>query len=137
MAMRRSCSWSAVPRPIEPSSSVTATRRLRGDRATVMRLAFEADRDRAGMGVEPLGLAERDRGRAERRQRRGVASQHRRALHEVEHAEAGGETGRAGRRQHMVRAADVVADGFGRVGAEEDGAGVADAAGERVGRPRP
>ena len=36
------------------------------------------------------------------------------ALHEVEDREARGEAGRARGGQHVVRAADVVADGLGR-----------------------
>ncbi len=55
------------------------------------------------------------------------AFQHRGALHEVEHAEAGRKPRRARRRQHMVGAADVIADRLRRMGAEENRAGIADA----------
>ena len=64
---------------------------------------------------------------------RGVAFEQRRALHEVEHAEPGGEARRARRRQHVVGAADIVADRLGRMRAEEDRAGVVDPLGERLG----
>ena len=56
----------------------------------------------------------------------GPAFEDRGALHEVEHAEARREARRARGRQHVVGAADVVADRLRRVGAEEDRAGVAD-----------
>ena len=90
----------------------------------------EAHRDRAGMRVEPFGFAERDRGRAERAQLLGPAFEDRGALHEIEHAEPGREARRARGRQHVVRAADIVADRLRRMRAEEDRAGIADAAGE-------
>ena len=64
-------------------------------------------------------------------ERARVELQDRGALHEVEHAEARGEAGAARRRQHVVGARHVVADHLRRVRAEEDGAGIADARGER------
>ena len=70
---------------------------------------------------------------AERRERLAVELEDRGALHEVEHAEARGEAGAARGRQHVVGARHVVADHLGRVGAEEDRAGVADAGGQRFG----
>ena len=79
------------------------------------------------MRFEPLGAGQRHGGGRQRGERLGVELQERRALHEVEHAEAGGEAGAARRRQHVVGAGDVVADHLGRVRAEEDGAGIADA----------
>ena len=85
------------------------------------------------MRIEPFGFGERDRGGAERAQLVGPAFEDRGALHEVEHAEPGREAGRARGRQHVVGAADIIADRFGRMGAEEDRAGVADAAGEALG----
>ena len=85
------------------------------------------------MGIEPFRLAERHRRGPERAQLIGAAFQDRGALHEVEHAKPGGEPRRARGRQHVVGAADIVADRFRRVGAEEDRAGVADLCGERLG----
>ena len=64
----------------------------------------EPDRHRARVRAEPLGLAERDRGRPERGELVGAAPQDRGALHEVEHAEPGGEARRARGRQHVVGA---------------------------------
>ena len=53
-------------------------------------------------------------------------------LQEVVDGQAGREAGAAVGRQHVVRPADVVADHLGRMGAEEDRAGVADALGQRA-----
>ena len=78
------------------------------------------------MRFEPLGLPQRDSRGPERLKRACVAFEERSALHEVEDAEARGEAGRARGREHVVRAADIIADGLGRVVAEEDGTGVAD-----------
>ena len=74
----------------------------------------------------PLRTPERDRCRAERPQSVRIAFQDRGSLHEVKHAEARGETGRAGRGQDVVRTAHIIADGLRRVAAEEDRAGIAD-----------
>ena len=54
-----------------------------------------------------------------------------RALEEIQWREARGEAGAPGRRQHMVGAGHVVADGLRCVAAEEDGAG----AGHGLGQP--
>ena len=67
------------------------------------------------------------------RKARGVELQDRGALHEIEHGEARGEARAARRRQHVVRAADIVADHLGRVAAEKDRAGIADAPRKRFG----
>ena len=40
----------------------------------------------------------------------------------IEHAEPGGEARRARGRQHVVGAADIIADRLGRMLADEDGA---------------
>ena len=59
--------------------------------------------------------------------------QHRGALHEVEHRQARREARRARGRQHVVGAADIVADDLRRVAAEEDRAGIAHAREEAFG----
>ena len=76
------------------------------------------------MGVEPFRLAERDGGRPERRETLRAAFQDRCALHEVENAQSGRKTGRTGRRQDMIGAADIIADCFGCVSANEDRASI-------------
>ena len=85
------------------------------------------------MSREPFGFAEGDRRGPQRRERPRVAPQQRGALDEVEHAETGGEARRARGRQHVIGAADIIADRLGREGAEKDGADVVDAATQRVG----
>ena len=117
-----------LERPIDASSSVTATRRCLSQPALFSpgSSPVEADRDRARVGVEPFGLAERDRRGPERAQLLGPAFEQRGALHEIEHAEARREARRARGRQHVVGAGDVIADRFRRVRAEEDRAGIAD-----------
>ena len=80
------------------------------------------------MRVEPFGLGQRDRRRREAPQLLGAELEDRGALHEVEHRQAGREARRARGRQHVVGAADIVADRLRRVAAEEDRAGIADAA---------
>ncbi|ENN87541.1 hypothetical protein RHSP_44317 [Rhizobium freirei PRF 81] len=94
---------------------------------------IEADRDRPRMCVQPLGIGERDRRRPECTKLLRPEPQDRGALDEVKHRKAGGEACGAGRRQHMVRAADIIADHFRRVSADEDGAGVADTGEQRLG----
>ena len=79
-----------------------------------------------GMGVQPFGSTERDRGIGKSAQLLGPAFEDRGALHEIEHAEPGGETCRARGRQHVVRSGDVIADRFRRMRADEDRAGIAD-----------
>ena len=64
-----------------------------------------------------------------------VAAEQRGALEEVVDGEPGGEAGGAAGRQDVVRPADIVADHLGRVGPEEDRAGVPDLPGQRL-RPR-
>ena len=78
------------------------------------------------MGLKAFGFGKNDRRRPEDPQLLGVKPQDRGALHIVEHAEAGGEARRAGGRQHMVGAADIVADDLGRMAANENRAGIAD-----------
>src|SRR6516165_5300365 len=110
MAMARSCSWSGWERPIEASSSETSTRRFEPSPALIRLSPIEPRRDRARMGVEPFGLGERDGGGSKLGEATTRRVEKRGALHEVDHAEPGGETRRARRRQHMVRAAHIVAD---------------------------
>jgi len=76
--------------------------------------------------VEPFGLGER--GDLLRRLIQFLArvADGARASEEVVDAEGGGEARRAARGEHVVRPGEVVADGFGRVRAEEDRAGVSD-----------
>ena len=88
------------------------------------------------MGGKPLRFAERDGRFAERAQLLGSAFEQRSALHEVEHAQARGEARRAPGRQHVVGAGDVIADRFRRMRADEDGAGVTDFRGQRLGLAR-
>ena len=85
------------------------------------------------MGLEPLGLAERDRRSRERAQRLRSAFEDRGAFHEIEHAEAGGESRRSRGRQHVIGAGDVIADRFRRMRADKNRAGIADAAGKLFG----
>ena len=66
-------------------------------------------------------------------QRLGRHAGQRGALHEVKDGKAGGEAGGAGGGQDVVRAADIIADGLGRVGAKEDRAGVGDLLRQGVG----
>jgi hypothetical protein len=82
--------------------------------------SVEPDGDGAGVRVEPFGGAEHDRGAAERAQLLRPAFEDRGALHEIEHAEAGGEPRRPRRRQDVVRAGDIIADRLRRVRADED-----------------
>src|SRR3712207_5604199 len=102
MAMARSCSWSGLPRPMDASSSVTATSRDFSSVPPDMPAAWsevQAHGDGARMSLEPLGAAERDGGGPERAQRVGAAFEDRGALHKIEDAQARREAGRAGRRQ--------------------------------------
>ena len=80
--------------------------------------------------AKAFGVGERRRRRPEFRQRVGRAAQDRGALHEIQNAKARREARGTFGRQHMVGAADIVADGLRRIGAEEDCAGVLDAAGQ-------
>ena len=85
------------------------------------------------MTFEPLRAPERDRCRAERPQAVGAAFQDRGSLHEVKYAETRGETGGAGRRQHVIGPAHIIADGLRRMASEEDRAGIADLGRKLVG----
>ena len=82
------------------------------------------------MSLKPLGIAERHGGVRQRAQLLWPAFDDRCALHEVENAQARGETRRARRRQYMVRSGDIIADRFRRVGADKDRAGVANTLGQ-------
>src|SRR5208282_1124801 len=104
------------------SSRITSARRLRLSvdfRLTSnswKALRREPQFDRTGVRLEPLGLAERHRRGTQNPERLGVALEQRGALHEVEDAQARGETRRSRGRQDVVRAADVIADRLGRLG---------------------
>ena len=103
-------------------------------RRVVARPSFvQPDADRARVRVEAFGVGER-RGTAGRASLSASRVQPRIVVRFMKSsdAEARGEARRARGRQHVVRAADIVADGFRRVGAEEDRAGVADALGDRL-----
>src|SRR5262249_59445308 len=92
--------------------AVRARRRHCGGRATLRRgsparagrylcwrlaaaSAVEPDRDRARVGIEPLGVGERDGGIGERAQLLWPAFEDRSALDEIKHAKAGRESRRA------------------------------------------
>src|SRR5262245_63700720 len=79
------------------------------------------------MRIKPLGLAERDRRGTKRTELLRPAFEDRGALHEVEYAEPRRETRRARSRQHVIGAADIVADCFRRMRAKEDRARIPDA----------
>src|SRR3712207_719692 len=112
--MARSCSWSGLPRPMEASSRVTATSRHRSFASLAipppLALQVQADRDRPRMTLQPLRPPEGDGGGAERPQGAHIAFQDRASLHEVKHAKARGEPGRAGGGQNVVGATYVIAD---------------------------
>src|SRR3569623_954368 len=98
MAMRHSCTSSGSIEVMVLGSSVTATIRsvfsskTCGVRAMV--LPIEPYRDGAAMRGKPLRLGQSDGGGCEFRQRTGIATEQRRALHEIEDAEAGSIAGR-------------------------------------------
>jgi hypothetical protein len=71
--------------------------------------------------------------RADGAQGLGRHPRQRGALEKVQHRQARGEPRRARRGQHVVRPADIVADGLGRPLAEEDRAGMGDLARKRLG----
>ena len=85
------------------------------------------------MGAQTLGLGEPDRGGAERAKLVRAEFQDRGALDEIEHRKSRRKTRRPGRRQHMVGAAHIVADHFGRVPADEDRARIGDPVRQIVG----
>jgi len=72
---------------------------------------------------QPLGLGDGDHVRSKTRQGAGVDGHGVDVGSEVVGSQRGGESGRAGRREHVVGAGDVVAHAGGRVGAEEHRAG--------------
>src|SRR5712671_3630225 len=78
------------------------------------------------MRIEPLSLGKAYRGRGENIEARGIAANDRRALHEIENAEARGEPSTPGGRQHMVGPGDIIADRFRGVTPEKDCARVTD-----------
>ena len=94
---------------------------------------IETDRNRSRMTLQPS-----ERPRARSRPGRAPAElscaafQDRGSLHEVKYAKARREAGGARRRQHVIGAADIIADGLGRMAAEEDGPGIADLGGEFI-----
>ena len=74
-------------------------------------------------GIGKLDPCGRDAGKAA-----GVTFDRGRPLHEIDDAEPGREFRRPCRRQDMVWPGDIIADGFRRVTAKEDGAGMPDPA---------
>ena len=134
IATARSCSTSGVERPIDSSSSTSISLALVcGRRPACQPYRLSRIATERAMRVEPFGLGQRDRRRRQRRNCSGAELQDRGALHEIEHRQAGREARRARRRQHVVGAADIVADRLRRVAAEEDRAGIADPGQERLG----
>src|SRR6516165_8514493 len=135
-ATSRSCSILELPRRIEASSKVIATSRSLelgsnsgGSNmlpASGLVVATYTDGDGAAMRLEALGAGKRHGGGGQAFKGTLVKAQDGGALHEVEHAQAGGETGTACRRQDVVGARHIVTDHFGCVGAQEDRPGVAD-----------
>src|SRR3569833_1805565 len=102
MAMRHSCISSGSIEVMVLGSSVTATIRsvfsskTCGVRAMV--LPIEPYRDGAAMRGKPLRLGQSNNNECKFRQRTGIATEQRRALHEIEDTEARGVTGGARRR---------------------------------------
>ena len=76
----------------------------------------EAQRDGRRVAGQALGARQRRRGRAERGEARRRAGEQRGPLQEVVDRQARGEARGAVGRQHVVRAADVIADHLGRGG---------------------
>src|SRR5579872_1764917 len=128
-AALRSLSISALRLTTVCSSSVISAIRCV---ASAM-LAAEPKRQGERVRVEPLRLGEADRRRGDGGEARRVATDDRRALHEVENAEPGGEAGAARGRQDMVGARDVIANRLGRVAAEKDRAGMPHPGGQPLG----
>src|SRR5579862_7562724 len=126
IATARSCSISLLRRTTVCSSSVILAIRSLVSIASPA-IEIEPDRDRARVRIEPLGFGEGDRRWTDRAQARRVARDQRGALHEIEHAEAGGKPRAACRRQHVIGPRDIIADRFGGVTAQEERAGMADA----------
>jgi len=83
--------------------------------------------------IETFGLAERNGGGRQRLQLLRATFKDGGALHEVEHAQPRGEARRACRRQHMIRACDIVANRLRGVRADENRTGIADAARQFIG----
>ena len=76
------------------------------------------------MGLQPFAGCKPFRCRTNGAQSFRRQSRQRRALHEIQHRQTRGKPGRAGRGQHMVRTADIVADRFWRPVAQKDRAGM-------------
>ena len=86
----------------------------------------QANGDGLGVGGEALGIGEGHRGGADIGERGTVERDPGGALEEIIYRQARGEAGGAGGGQDMVGAGDVVANGLRAVGAQENGAGMAD-----------
>src|SRR5262249_58391139 len=124
-ATSRSCSILELPRRIEASSKVIATCRSLelgsnsggSNMMPASRLVVAANTDGDGTTVrfEALGAGERHGGRGQACKSSLVKTQDRGALHEVEHAQAGGETSTACRRQDVGGGRHIVTDYFGCV----------------------
>src|SRR5438128_1781160 len=75
---------------------------------------------------QPFAIGHRGDGVGVASNRLARVMNHRLALEKIIDAERRREARRADRRQHMIRAGKVIADGLARIGAEKDGAGVFD-----------
>src|SRR6185369_16085128 len=86
----------------------------------------QPDGDGAAMGGQPLRFGERQRRRAQVRERLGIAGKYARALEKVQHRQSGRKPRRTRGRQNVVGSGDVVADRFGRVSPKKRGTGMMD-----------
>ncbi len=96
------------------------------------RLLPQAQCDTAGVRLEPFRLGKDNRGGSHVRQSGGVDGDPCGSLEEVMDGKARCKSGGSPGGQHVVRTGDVVAHRFGAVSAEEDRAGMADAAEHRL-----
>src|SRR5262245_1943862 len=120
IATSRSCSMLELPRLMEAWSSRMAVSRdlelgsTGGSNMAASRRVFaarvQADGHGPPMRIETLGASKRHGRRCQACQRVGVELQDRRALHEIEHAEARREAGATCRRQHVIGTRHIVAD---------------------------
>ena len=85
------------------------------------------------MRAEPFGCGQLHGGGRQRAELLGAKLEDGRALDKIQHRKPGGEPRRAGGGQDMVGAADIIADHFRRMGAEEDRPGIADFRQQRLG----
>src|SRR5690606_15890365 len=126
MATARSCSTSGVERPIDSSSVTSASLAFASRPLMASTFRVQPDSDRGCMAVEIFGACKRNGRRAEGAKLVRTQLEDRGALDEIEHRQPRREPRRARRRQYVVRAADIIADDFRRVAADEDRTGIAD-----------